>query len=546
LDESLLDRSEGSPAAVPAGVLEDEIRRRRTFAIVSHPDAGKTTLTEKLLLYAGAIELAGAVRGRKSQRHVVSDWMDIERERGISVTSAALEFELDGYRITILDTPGHQDFSEDTYRTLYAVDSAIMVIDAAKGIEAQTRKLFEVCRLRRLPVLTFVNKLDLPGRDPLDLLHEIETVLGIHAVPLNWPIGSGDRFRGVFDLQDRTARLYERRQGGVLRAPVRTSSAADPALGELIGERAQADLVESLALLEGAGTPFDQQAYLRFEQTPVYFGSALSNFGLEPVLHGLKMLAPCPGPRDSVQGPILPTRPLFSGFVFKIQANMNRRHRDRVAFVRVCSGVFTRDMQLTNARLATTLRASRPYRFFGGKRETIEQAFPGDVVGLSNPGQFAIGDSLYEAAPVVYPPVPRFPAEHFGIARLKDARLKQFDAGIRQLEEEGIMQVAYPSYGRREPILAVVGPLQLEIVEARLRQEYSVDCSVEPINYTTMRWLKGPENAVEDVKLTSTGALRAADRDGRPVVLFESDWHLEYCIKQNPEVEFLAVGEAQH
>jgi peptide chain release factor 3 len=527
---------------VPAGVLEDEIRRRRTFAIVSHPDAGKTTLTEKLLLYAGAIELAGAVRGRKSQRHVVSDWMDIERERGISVTSAALEFELDGHRITILDTPGHQDFSEDTYRTLYAVDSAVMVIDAAKGIESQTRKLFEVCRLRRLPVLTFINKLDLPSRDPLDLLHEIETVLGIHAVPLNWPIGSGDRFRGVFDLVDGTARLYERLQGGVHRAPVRTSSAADPALGEVIGETAQGDLVESLALLEGAGTPFDRDAYLGFEQTPVFFGSAISNFGLEPLLHGLKTLAPCPGPRESDQGPIEPARPAFSGFVFKIQANMNPRHRDRVAFVRVCSGVFTKDMQLTNARLGTTLRASRPYRFFGGKRETIEQAFPGDVVGLSNPGQFTIGDSLYEGPRVVYPPVPRFPTEHFGIARLKDARLKQFDAGVRQLEEEGLMQVAYPQFGRREPILAVVGPLQLEIVEARLRQEYGVDCTVEPINYAMMRWLKGPAKAIEDVKLTSSGALRASDRDGRPVVLFESAWHHEYCVKQNPDVEFAGFG----
>ncbi len=532
------------PAAEPAGsaTLRDEVRRRRTFAIVSHPDAGKTTLTEKLLLYAGAIELAGAVRGRKSQRHAVSDWMDVERERGISVTSAALEFELDGYRVTILDTPGHQDFSEDTYRTLFAVDSAVMVIDAAKGIEAQTRKLFEVCRLRRLPVLTFINKLDLPGRDPLDLLHELETVLGIQAVPMNWPIGNGDRFRGVFDLAEGTARLYERQRGGVHRAPVRMTGAADPALGELIGDYAQAELVESLALLEGAGTPFSHRAYLDFAQTPVFFGSAISNFGLEPMLKALQDLAPSPGPRDSDRGPIPPESPDFSGFVFKIQANMNRRHRDRVAFVRVCSGVFTKDMQMTNARLGTPLRAARAYRFFGGKRETVEQAYPGDVVGLSNPGLFAIGDSLYAGTPVVYPPVPRFPAEHFGIARLKDSRLKQFDAGVRQLEEEGLMQVAYPLFGRREPILAVVGPLQLEIVEARLRQEYSVDCAVESIHYTTMRWLKGDPKAVDDVKLTSSGVLRAVDRAGRPVVLFESQWHVDYCVKQNPDVEFLSVG----
>ena len=526
----------------PAAGLADEVRRRRTFAIVSHPDAGKTTLTEKLLLYAGAIELAGAVRGRKSQRHAVSDWMDVERERGISVTSAALEFELDGLRITILDTPGHQDFSEDTYRTLFAVDSAVMVIDAAKGIETQTRKLFEVCRMRRLPVLTLINKMDLPGRDPLDLLHELETVLGIHAVPMNWPIGSGDRFRGVYDLAARTVRLYERQVGGAYRAPVTTADAGDPRLAEIIGETAQAELVESLALLEGAGTPFDRGGYLEFAQTPVYFGSALTNFGLEPILEGLKHLAPAPGPRQAATGPIAPAAPGFSGFVFKVQANMNPRHRDRVAFVRVCSGVFTKDMQLVNARLGTPLRAARAYRFFGGKRETIDRAVAGDVVGLVNPGQFAIGDSLYSGPPVVFPPLPRFPAEHFGIARLRDSRLKQFDAGVRQLEEEGLMQVAYPLHGRREPILAVVGPLQLEIVEARLRQEYGVDCAVEPINYTLMRWLSGDAKAVNDVQLTMGGVLRVVDRDGRPVALFESAWHLQYCIKQNPAVEFKEFG----
>jgi peptide chain release factor 3 len=467
--------------------------------------------------------------------------MDIERERGISVTSAALEFELDGYRITILDTPGHQDFSEDTYRTLFAVDSAVMVIDAAKGIEAQTRKLFDVCRLRRLPVLTFINKLDLPSRDPLDLLHELETVLGIHAVPMNWPIGSGDRFRGVYDLAERTARVYERQVGGIHRAPVTTASAADPLLGEIIGEAAQADLVESLALLEGAGSPFDRDAYLAFAQTPVFFGSALSNFGLEPLLDGLKRLAPCPGPRAADGGVVSPAAPDFSGFVFKIQANMNPRHRDRVAFVRVCSGVFTKDMQLVNARLGTPLRASRAYRFFGGKRETIDRAMPGDVVGLVNPGQFAIGDSLYAGTRVVFPPMPRFPAEHFGIARLRDSRLKQFDAGIRQLEEEGMMQVAYPLHGRREPVLAVVGPLQLEIVEARLRQEYNVDCGVEPINYTLMRWLSGEAQAIDSLQLVN-GVMRVADRHGRPVALFESQWHLDYCKKLNPGVEFQALG----
>ena len=344
-----------SPAEVDAR-LKTEVARRRTFAIISHPDAGKTTLTEKLLLYAGAIELAGAVRGRKTQRHVVSDWMDVERERGISVTSAALDFDLGNCHITLLDTPGHQDFSEDTYRTLYAVDSAVMVIDAAKGIEAQTRKLFEVVRLRNLPLLTFVNKLDLPGRDPFELLEEIEQVLGIQTAPLNWPIGSGDRFRGVFDLRTQETRLYEQVKGGGFRAPVRTNDATDPVLVDLLGEDAHATLISDTSLIKGAGTQFDRDEYLAGRQTPVLFGSALDNFGLETLLDVLENLAPPPRPRETDPGMVSPVAPGFSGFVFKIQANMNRKHRDRVAFVRVCSGVFEKDMALTNARDGDSVR----------------------------------------------------------------------------------------------------------------------------------------------------------------------------------------------
>ena len=355
--------SDAPPLDAPGVIdtrLPAEVSRRRTFAIISHPDAGKTTLTEKLLLYAGAIELAGAVRGRKTQRHAVSDWMDVERERGISVTSAALDFDLRNCHITLLDTPGHQDFSEDTYRTLYAVDSAVMVIDAAKGIESQTRKLFEVARLRHLPLITFVNKLDLPGRDPFELLQEIEDVLGIHAAPLNWPIGSGDRFRGVFDLVTQETRLYEQVPGGGYRAPVHTTTAADPQLVELLGESLHETLVNDTALIAGAGTTFDRAEYLAGRQTPVFFGSALDNFGLEAILDALETLAPPPQPRETDDGGVIPpVAPGVSGFVFKIQANMNRKHRDRVAFVRICSGVFEKDMALVNARDGAT-RARGP------------------------------------------------------------------------------------------------------------------------------------------------------------------------------------------
>jgi peptide chain release factor 3 len=521
--------------------LKSEVERRRTFAIISHPDAGKTTLTEKLLLYAGAIELAGAVRGRKTDRHVVSDWMDIERERGISVTSAAVGFDLGGHHLTLLDTPGHKDFSEDTYRTLFAVDGVVMVIDAAKGIETQTRKLFEVCKLRRLPVLTFINKLDLPSRDPFDLLDEIERVLGIHAVPMNWPIGSGDRFRGVYDLQHDIVHLYDRKDRAHP-APVNVGSADDPKLAQLVGEDAWKHLVDETSLVTGAGTAFDHEAYLDFRHTPVFFGSALSNFGLEPFLAALTGLAPPPRGRDSNIGVIPPDAPDFSGFVFKIQANMNKRHRDRVAFLRVCSGVFEKDMVITNAREGQEIRASRPYGFFGGKRETIERAFPGDVVGLVNPGQFGIGDTVYAGVAVKYPPIPRFPAEHFGVARLRDVRFKQFDEAIRQLEEEGLMQVLFPTIGRREPILGTVGPLQLEVLAVRLKDEYNVDADVDSLSYTAARWLSGPSDKVAAMQ-SGAGTRLVNDRQGRPVMLFETEWALDYAQRNHPGVTFLAFHE---
>jgi peptide chain release factor 3 len=529
---------DGQPPADPSALseLEREVARRRTFAIISHPDAGKTTLTEKLLLYAGAIELAGAVRGRNSRRHATSDWMELEQKRGISITSAALEFELQGRRLSLLDTPGHNDFSEDTYRALVAADSVVMVIDAANGVEDQTRKLFEVCRRHRLPILTFVNKLDRPARDPLELLDDVERTLGIAAAPVNWPVGSAERFRGVYDIPHQTLYRYEREAQGQYRVPVDLSSLEDADAKEMVGADVYAHFRESLDVIREAGATFDVDEYRACRQTPVFFGSALTNFGLEPFLQALVELAPPPQPRPSDAGMVLPTDERFSGFVFKIQANMDPRHRDRVAFVRVCSGRFTKDMTLSNSRLGKTLRASRAYRFFGRDRETIGVAYAGDIIGLVNPGHFAIGDTLHSGEPLRFPDVPRFPAEHFGHLRLRDARSKQFDEGVRQLEEEGLMQVFYASGGRREPIVGVVGALQYDVIASRLRTEYGVTAEVEPAGYTAARWLGNPKGPTP-----SPGGQTAivVDRQDRPVILFGSDWELQYYRRHHPDVLLL-------
>jgi peptide chain release factor 3 len=522
--------------------LEREVLRRRTFAIISHPDAGKTTLTEKLLLYAGAIELAGAVRGRNSRRHATSDWMELEQQRGISITSAALEFELQGRRLSLIDTPGHNDFSEDTYRALIAADSVVMVIDAANGVEPQTRKLFEVCKRHRLPILTFVNKFDRPARDPLALVDDIESTLGIAAAPVNWPIGSAERFRGVYDIQNQTLHRYEREAQGQYRAPVELSSLDDPDAQEMIGAEQYAHFRESLDIIRSAGAQFDVEAYRAGLQTPVFFGSALTNFGLEPFLQALVDLAPPPQPHQSDAGIIAPTDERFTGFVFKIQANMDPRHRDRVAFVRVCSGRFTKDMTLSNSRLGKTIKASRAYRFFGRDRETINVAYAGDIIGLVNPGQFGIGDTLHSGAPVRFPDLPRFPAEHFGRIRIKDTRYKQFDEGVGQLEEEGLMQVFYVSAGRREPIVGVVGALQYDVIASRLRSEYGVEVEIEPAGYTAARWLgnpKGPALSPEGARVV------AMDREERPVLLFTSEWELQYFQRHHPDVALLDESPAR-
>jgi peptide chain release factor 3 len=536
---SVSDPTEFPPNSADSSIqseLEREVARRRTFAIISHPDAGKTTLTEKLLLYAGAIELAGAVRGRKDRRAATSDWMELEQQRGISITSAALEFEIDGTRISLLDTPGHKDFSEDTYRALIAADSVVMVIDAANGVESQTRKLFEVCRRHRLPILTFVNKFDRPARDPLALLDDIESTLQIAAAPVNWPVGNADEFRGVYDIQRQTLHLYEREAQGQFRAPVDVSALDDPISRSAIGENVYAHFRESLEVIRSAGTHFDVDEYRAGIQTPVFFGSALTNFGLEPFLQSLVELAPPPSPRESDSGIVGPTDERFTGFVFKIQANMDPKHRDRIAFVRVCSGRFEKDMIVRNSRVGKHLRASRAYRFFGRDRETISVAYAGDILGLVNPGQFAIGDTLHAGQPLKFLGVPRFPAEHFGRVRLKDTRYKQFDEGLRQLEEEGLMQVFYTASGRRAPIVGVVGQLQLDVMTHRMRSEYNVEIEIHPAAYAAARWLADPS---AKFTLGGQGAV-ASDRLDRTVILFSSPWELEYFGRQHPNVEILA------
>jgi peptide chain release factor 3 len=525
------------PDASTQSELEREVARRRAFAIISHPDAGKTTLTEKVLLYAGAIELAGAVRGRKARRHATSDWMALEQERGISMTSAALEFELQGRRMSLIDTPGHKDFSEDTYRALIAADSVVMVIDAAKGVEEQTRKLFEVSRRHHLPILTFINKLDHPSRDPMELLDDLEKTLGIHAAPVNWPIGSADTFRGVYDIFGKRLLLYEREAQGQYRAPVDVATLHDPEARELVGDTLHAHLVESLDVVAAAGTPFDAVDYLAVRQTPVFFGSALNNFGLEPFLQALVDLAPSPQPRPSDSGVVGPTDDRFTGFVFKIQANMDPRHRDRVAFVRVCSGRFTKDMTVTNSRVGKPIRASRAYRFFGRDRETINVAYAGDIIGLVNPGQFGIGDTIHSGEPLRFLDLPRFPAEHFGRVRLLDTRYKQFDEGLQQLEEEGLMQVFYLTGGRREPIVGVVGALQFDVIVSRLRTEYGVEMRIDPTNYAVARWVADPAQAIPSL---GGATVLAADRQERRVLLFGSDWERDYFQRQHPGIALLA------
>lgn len=519
--------------------LKEEIQRRRTFAIISHPDAGKTTLTEKFLLYGGAVQLAGSVTARKNQRQSTSDWMELERKRGISISSTVLQFDYDGYRVNLLDTPGHQDFSEDTYRVLTAVDAVVMVIDAAKGIEKQTRKLFEVCRRRAIPIFTFMNKLDRPSKDPLELIDELEHVLGIHAYPMNFPLGTGFEFRGVFDRHEKKVHLFELTTGGAYRAPVEISELNDPIVRERLNDANYHKLAEELEMLDHAGASFDEQAILDGKLTPVFFGSARNNFGVQLLLDGFLRHSGPPRERMSKGVGVPLDQSAFSGFIFKIQANMDPRHRDRIAFVRVCSGKFERDMAVTHQQANKTVRLSNASKLFGQTRETVEEAYAGDIVGFVGHHGFGIGDTLTEDDSIVYDEIPSFPPEVFAMLNNPNpSKFKKFREGLDQLLQEGVVQgFQRTNAAQRVPILAAVGPLQFEVVQYRLESEYGAEARIEPTEWKLMRWVD-PAHTRELAAAFNlpTGAEIAENRDGKLVILFKSEWALNYFIEKNPDV----------
>jgi peptide chain release factor 3 len=522
--------------------MHPEIARRRTFAIISHPDAGKTTLTEKLLLYGGALELAGSVTARKDQRTTASDWMELERQRGISVASTVLQFEYRDHQLNLLDTPGHKDFSEDTYRVLTAVDAAVMVIDAGKGIESQTRKLFEVCRMRGVPIFTFMNKLDRPARDTLELLDELEEVLGIGSYAVNLPIGSGQTFRGVFDRRARQLHKFERVPGGSYRAPVAVSDLNDSAALADIDPDVLDPTVEQLDLLDGAGEGFDQEAVLAGELTPVFFGSAARNFGVQLLLDAFVDLAPCPGPRRAGERLVSPEEPGFSGFVFKIQANMDPKHRDRMAFVRVCSGVFERDMAVTHTATGERVRLSSSHRVFGQDRETVDRAYPGDVIGLVGRDGFRIGDTLAEDATLSYDVIAAFAPETFvWIWGDNTGEAKRFSKGLQQLLQEGVVQ-AFEVQGeeRRGTLLGAVGPLQLEVVQHRLQSEYGASSRTEPSMWSTLRWVDAPAEVVQSAHIGGSAKL-CKDTAGRAAILFRDAWALDYYTSSDGALPLVTV-----
>ncbi|MGB7710495.1 MAG: peptide chain release factor 3 [Microcoleus sp.] len=523
--------------------LQTAVERRRNFAIISHPDAGKTTLTEKLLLYGGAIHEAGSVKARRAQRHATSDWMEMEQQRGISITSTVLQFEYKKYHINLLDTPGHQDFSEDTYRTLAAADNAVMLEDAAKGLEPQTRKLFEVCKLRSLPIFTFFNKLDRPSREPLDLLDEIERELGLQTYPVNWPIGTGDRFKGVFDRRQRKIHLFERSQHGSRAAVDTVIELGDPRLEKLLEPDLYDQFKDDLELLDELGDELDLDLVAAGKMTPVFFGSAMSNFGVELFLDAFLDYALKPIARKSSVGELPPTYEDFTGFVFKLQANMDPRHRDRVAFIRVCTGKFEKDMNVTHARTGKTVRLSRPQKLFAQDRESIEVAYPGDVIGLNNPGVFAIGDTIYTGQKLEYEGIPCFSPELFAYLRNPNpSKFKQFRKGVSELQEEGAVQIMYSvDESKREPILAAVGQLQFEVVQFRMQSEYNVETLIDMLPYSVARWVDGGWDALAKVgRLFNTVTVK--DSWGRPVLLFRNEWNCHQVEGEHPVLKLNSIA----
>jgi len=529
-------------AAVPVPEkfdVEKEVARRRNFAIISHPDAGKTTLTEKLLLYGGAINEAGAVKARRASKHATSDWMELEKQRGISITSTAMQFEYQGYQINLLDTPGHADFSEDTYRTLSAADNAVMLIDAAKGLEPQTRKLFAVCRLNGLPVFTFVNKLDRPSLEPLEILDQIEKEFDLPTYAVSWPIGSGDRFRGVYYRPTKKVYLFDK-TGNTGRSKGAKSNEYDfddPVLIDLIEEDLYLQLRDEVELLDMACPELDLEKVRDGKLSPIYFGSGMNNFGVELFLKSFLTFADKPRAHESEEEKVEPDDEDFSGFVFKLQANMDPKHRDRVAFLRVCSGTFERGMKVTVERTGKQLSLSRPQKMFAQEREVVESGFAGDIIGLNNPGSFAIGDTVYAGKRRAYPGIPSFSPELFGYLRNPNpSTYKQFQKGMDGLLGEGAVQVLYQKEGgRNDPILAAVGQLQFEVVQSRMETEYGVQTILEPLPYQVARWVVGGWDAVEKVgKLFNAAVVR--DIYDRPVLLFRNTWNLDQLVADVPDI----------
>ncbi len=518
--------------------IEREVERRRTFAIISHPDAGKTTLTEKLLLYGNAIHLAGSVKSRRAAKHAVSDWMEMEKDRGISITSSVLQFPYDECAINLLDTPGHADFSEDTYRTLAAADSAVMLLDCANGVEAQTEKLFKVCAMRNLPIFTFINKMDRYGKQPLELLEEIQNTLGMDTYPMNWPIGMGKDFQGVYDRQREEVLLFDSEgTHGQTKVKTETVDLHDDSIEAILGPRRYEELLEEIELLDIAGEPFDLEAVHAGELTPVFFGSALTNFGVQPFLESFVDMAPSPAQGQMYD--VDPKREDFTGFVFKIQANMNPNHRDRVAFVRILSGKYERDMHANLVREGRELKLAYPQQFMAQERDMAEEAYAGDIVGLYDPGYFKIGDTLAAGDPVEIDDIPRFSPEHFAIVEIEDAlKRKKLTKGLKQLAEEGTIQVFRQRHmGSKGAVVGAVGILQFEVLKHRLETEYGVEVSLRDLDFQYARWVEGDFDADKFDRLNYTKVLY--DQDDLPIILFRNDWALDHVRGDHPELTFL-------
>ena len=525
----------------------NEINKRRTFAIISHPDAGKTTLTEKLLLYGGAIRLAGSVKARKASKHATSDWMDIEKQRGISVTSSVLQFHYDNYCINILDTPGHEDFSEDTYRTLVAADSAVMVIDGSKGIELQTKKLFHVCALRNIPIFTFINKIDREIKNPFDLLDEIEKELGIKCYPVNWPIGCGQDFKGIYQRTEEKIYTFDSKNHGQNILTSHSGNYKDESFKNILGENIHKNLIEDIELLDLLDQNLNREDILNGKLTPVFFGSAITNFGVEIFLKNFLEYSSPPSPRESTIGDISPYEEFFSAFVFKIQANMNPKHRDRIAFMRICSGKFNKGMEVSHVQNNEKIKLSQPQQFFAQEKEIIDEAYPGDIIGVFDPGIFSIGDTLTTSNKnFKFNGMPSFAPELFAnIKPINSMKRKQFIKGITQISQEGAIQVFKEfNFGMEEVIVGVIGHLQFEVLEYRLKNEYNTEIKITKIPYNFIRWIEKSDVKMHELNLTSD-TKKAEDLKGRNILIFQNTWGIQWAIDKNPSIVLSDIGKFQ-